>query len=64
MPHDEHVAMLGHGAAVWNEWRADHDDTPDGIVKLNNHDEKFVGIDVWITAQSLPRTQPSLVRKT
>jgi hypothetical protein len=29
MPHDEHVAMLGHGAAVWNEWRADHDDTPD-----------------------------------
>jgi len=22
MPNDEHVAMLGRGAAVWNEWRA------------------------------------------
>ena len=23
MANDEHVAMLGRGAAVWNEWRAD-----------------------------------------
>jgi uncharacterized protein YjbI with pentapeptide repeats len=29
MPNDEHVAMLGHGAAAWNEWRAKHDETPD-----------------------------------
>jgi uncharacterized protein YjbI with pentapeptide repeats len=29
MPNDEHVAMLGRGAAVWNEWRANHDETPD-----------------------------------
>src|SRR6266404_3997905 len=29
MPNDEHVAMLGRGAAVWNAWRADHDETPD-----------------------------------
>jgi uncharacterized protein YjbI with pentapeptide repeats len=29
MPNDEHVAMLGRGAAVWNEWRAKQDETPD-----------------------------------
>ena len=29
MPNDEHVAMLGRGAAVWNEWRARRDETPD-----------------------------------
>jgi uncharacterized protein YjbI with pentapeptide repeats len=29
MPNDEHVAMLARGAAVWNEWRTDHDETPD-----------------------------------
>jgi hypothetical protein len=29
MPNVEHVAMLGRGAAVWNEWRAKHDDAPD-----------------------------------
>ena len=29
MPNDEHVAMLGRGAAVWKEWRAKHDDAPD-----------------------------------
>jgi uncharacterized protein YjbI with pentapeptide repeats len=29
MPNDEHVAMLGRGAALWNEWRAKHDDPPD-----------------------------------
>ena len=29
MPNDEHVAMLARGAAAWNEWRADHDETPD-----------------------------------
>jgi uncharacterized protein YjbI with pentapeptide repeats len=29
MPNDEHVAMLGRGAAVWNEWRAKHDEAPD-----------------------------------
>jgi uncharacterized protein YjbI with pentapeptide repeats len=28
MPNDEHVAMLAHGAAVWNEWRAKSHDTP------------------------------------
>jgi len=29
MPNDEHVAMLGRGAASWNEWRVDRDETPD-----------------------------------
>jgi uncharacterized protein YjbI with pentapeptide repeats len=29
MPNDEHVAMLGRGAAVWNAWRAENDETPD-----------------------------------
>ena len=29
MPKDEHVAVLGHGAAVWNAWRAKHDATPE-----------------------------------
>jgi uncharacterized protein YjbI with pentapeptide repeats len=29
MPNDEHVAMLARGAAAWNGWRADHDETPD-----------------------------------
>jgi uncharacterized protein YjbI with pentapeptide repeats len=29
MPNGEDVAMLGRGAAVWNEWRAKHDETPD-----------------------------------
>jgi uncharacterized protein YjbI with pentapeptide repeats len=28
MPNDEHVAVLGRGAAVWNEWRVEHDETP------------------------------------
>jgi uncharacterized protein YjbI with pentapeptide repeats len=29
MPNDEHVAMLGRGAAAWNAWRAEQDETPD-----------------------------------
>ena len=29
MPNDEHVAVLGRGVAVWNEWRVEHDETPD-----------------------------------
>jgi uncharacterized protein YjbI with pentapeptide repeats len=29
MPNNEHVAMLARGAAVWNAWRTDHDETPD-----------------------------------
>jgi uncharacterized protein YjbI with pentapeptide repeats len=29
MPNDEHVAVLSRGAAVWNEWRARRDETPD-----------------------------------
>jgi uncharacterized protein YjbI with pentapeptide repeats len=29
MPNDDHVAMLRRGAAAWNEWRAEHDETPD-----------------------------------
>src|SRR3984893_1474064 len=29
MPKDEHVAVLVRGAAVWNEWRAEHDEAPD-----------------------------------
>src|SRR6266436_2800793 len=29
MPNNDHVAMLGRGAAAWNEWRAKLDETPD-----------------------------------
>jgi hypothetical protein len=29
MPNDEHVAMLGRGAAAWNVWRAQNGETPD-----------------------------------
>jgi uncharacterized protein YjbI with pentapeptide repeats len=29
MPRDEHVAVLGRGAAVWNAWRSEHDEVPD-----------------------------------
>jgi uncharacterized protein YjbI with pentapeptide repeats len=28
MPNDEHVALLGRGASVWNAWREEHDETP------------------------------------
>jgi Pentapeptide repeats (8 copies) len=29
MPKDEHIAVLGRGAAVWNAWRAEHGAAPD-----------------------------------
>jgi uncharacterized protein YjbI with pentapeptide repeats len=29
MPNDDHVAMVGRGAAAWNGWRAEHGETPD-----------------------------------
>src|SRR5437879_7154693 len=29
MPKDEHVAVLGRGAAIWNAWRADEAEVPD-----------------------------------
>jgi uncharacterized protein YjbI with pentapeptide repeats len=29
MSNDEHVTVLGRGAAVWNAWRAEHDEVPD-----------------------------------
>jgi uncharacterized protein YjbI with pentapeptide repeats len=29
MAADEHVALLGRGAAAWNAWRAEHDEAPD-----------------------------------
>src|SRR5438477_10641587 len=29
MPKDEHVAMLGRGAAAWNAWRVEHEEVPD-----------------------------------
>src|ERR1700738_4117525 len=29
MRKDEHVAVLGRGAAAWNAWRAEHDEAPD-----------------------------------
>jgi uncharacterized protein YjbI with pentapeptide repeats len=29
MAKDEHVALLGRGAAGWNAWRAGHDEAPD-----------------------------------
>jgi uncharacterized protein YjbI with pentapeptide repeats len=29
MPNDDHVGVLGRGAAAWNAWRAKHGETPD-----------------------------------
>ena len=29
MTRDEHLALLGRGAASWNAWRAEHDEAPD-----------------------------------
>jgi uncharacterized protein YjbI with pentapeptide repeats len=29
MPNDEHVVMLGRGAAAWNAWRAEKGESPD-----------------------------------
>jgi uncharacterized protein YjbI with pentapeptide repeats len=29
MPNDEPIAILARGAAAWNAWRADRDETPD-----------------------------------
>ena len=29
MPNDEHVSLLGRGAAAWNAWRAESGETPD-----------------------------------
>ena|SRR5271170_5931441 len=29
MPNDDHVAVLGRGAAAWNAWRAENGKTPD-----------------------------------
>jgi uncharacterized protein YjbI with pentapeptide repeats len=29
MPKDEHIAVLSRGAAVWNAWRAEHNEVPD-----------------------------------
>ena len=29
MPKNEHVALLGRGAAAWNAWREEHDEVPD-----------------------------------
>jgi uncharacterized protein YjbI with pentapeptide repeats len=28
MPNDDHVAMVGRGAAAWNAWQAEHGETP------------------------------------
>jgi uncharacterized protein YjbI with pentapeptide repeats len=45
MPNDEHVAMLGRGAAVWNAWRAEHDETPDlSLASLRGLD--LIGFDL------------------
>ena len=29
MASDEHLALLGRGAAAWNAWRVEHDEAPD-----------------------------------
>ena len=29
MPKDEHIAVLGRGAATWSAWRAEHNEVPD-----------------------------------
>src|SRR5580700_2858889 len=50
MPNDEHVVMLARGAAAWNEWRADRDETPDlsraGLRGLDLSGFEFSGADL------------------
>jgi len=50
MPNDEHVAMLGRGAAVWNEWRAKHDEKSDlsgaGLRGLDLSELNLSGVDL------------------
>jgi uncharacterized protein YjbI with pentapeptide repeats len=29
MPNNDHVALLGKGVAIWNAWRAEHDEAAD-----------------------------------
>jgi uncharacterized protein YjbI with pentapeptide repeats len=31
MPNDDHVEVLGRGAAAWNEWRAENGEVPRGL---------------------------------
>ena len=39
MPNNEHVAMLGHGVAAWNAWRAERSEAPDlSRAGLRGHD--------------------------
>jgi uncharacterized protein YjbI with pentapeptide repeats len=50
MPNDEHVAMLGRGAAAWNEWRTEQDETPDlsraGLRGLDLSEFNLSGVDL------------------
>ena len=46
MANDEHVAMLGRGATVWNEWRAKHDEVPD-LSRAGLRGLDLSGFDLW-----------------
>ena len=50
MPNEKHVAMPARGAAVWNEWRAKHDEMPDlsraGLRGLDLSGFDFSGADL------------------
>ena len=50
MPNDDHVAMLGRGASVWNAWREEHYETPDlsgaGVRGLDLSGFDLSGVDL------------------
>jgi uncharacterized protein YjbI with pentapeptide repeats len=45
MANDEHVAMLARGAAVWDKWRADRDETLD-LSRASLRGLDFCGFDL------------------
>ena len=52
MPNDDHVAVLGRGAAAWNEWRAENGQVPDlsraGLRGLDLSGFDFSGADLQL----------------
>ena len=61
MPKNEHVALLGRGAAAWNEWRAEHGKMPDlsraalrGLLSQRGHQTVQVVHHGWRQQRALP----------
>jgi hypothetical protein len=47
MPKDEHIAVLGRGAAVWNAWRAEHGEVPD-LSRASLRGLDLTGLDLYL----------------